>query len=138
MKSVGEVMAIAARSRIVAKGIARPRSRRRRSRRKTSDPEVLETELGDPGPERIWYVADAFRYGLSFEQIQGDTHIDPWFLAQIEDLVRQEQELKGKRLEDVDARALLTLKRNGFSDRRLAKLLDSTERKLRSAAMRSR
>src|SRR5450756_1907507 len=98
---------------------------------KTTDPEVLETELGDPGPERIWYVADAFRCGLSFEQIQGDTHIDPWFLAQIEDLVRQEQELKGKRVEDLDARVLFTLKRNGFSDRRLATLLATTERKVR-------
>ncbi len=97
----------------------------------TTDLDVLETELGDPGPERIWYVADAFRCGLSFEQIQGDTHIDPWFLAQIEDLLRQERELKGRHLEEIDAGALRTLKRNGFSDRRLATLLATTERAVR-------
>jgi carbamoyl-phosphate synthase large subunit len=98
---------------------------------KTTDLDVLETELGDPGPERIWYVADAFRCGMSFEQIQGDTHIDPWFLAQIEDLLRQERELKGRQLGDIDAGALRTLKRNGFSDRRLATLLVTTERAVR-------
>jgi carbamoyl-phosphate synthase large subunit len=132
MKSVGEVMAI---------GRTFQESLQKALRglevgadgldEKTTDPEVLETELGDPGPERIWYVADAFRCGLSFEQIQGDTHIDPWFLAQIEDLVRQEQELNGKRLEDLDAGTLLTLKRNGFSDRRLGRLLATTDRKVR-------
>jgi len=132
MKSVGEVMAI---------GRTFQESLQKALRglevgadgldEKTTDPGVLETELGDPGPERIWYVADAFRCGLSFEQIQGDTHIDPWFLAQIEDLVRQEQELSGKRLEDLDAGSLLTLKRNGFSDRRLGKLLATTDRRVR-------
>src|SRR5450830_923555 len=132
MKSVGEVMAI---------GRTFQESFQKALRglevgvdgmnEKTTDHETIKEELGDPGPERIWYVADAFRCGLSFEQIQGDTHIDPWFLAQIEDLVRQERELKGKRLEDLDVRALLTLKRNGFSDRRLATLLATTERKVR-------
>ncbi len=62
---------------------------------------------------------------------RGDTHIDPWFLAQIEDLVRQERELKGQHLEHLDTRALLTLKRNGFSDRRLATLLGTSEHKVR-------
>ncbi len=132
MKSVGEVMAI---------GRTFQESFQKALRglevgadgldEKTTDPDVLETELGDPGPERIWYVADAFRCGLTFEQIHADTHIDPWFLAQIADLIRQEQELKGRCLEDLDAAALLTLKRNGFSDRRLAKLLATTDRKVR-------
>ena len=132
MKSVGEVMAI---------GRTFQESFQKALRgletgvdgldEKTTDLEVLETELGDPGPERIWYVADAFRCGMSFEQIQGDTHIDPWFLAQIEDLLSQERELKGRRLEEIDAGALRTLKRNGFSDRRLATLLATTERAVR-------
>jgi carbamoyl-phosphate synthase large subunit len=132
MKSVGEVMAIGRTfQESFQKALRGLETGADGLDEKTTDSEVLETELGDPGPERIWYVADAFRCGLSFEQIQGDTHIDPWFLAQIEDLVRQERELKGKRLEDLDARSLLTLKRNGFSDRRLATLLATTERKVR-------
>ena len=132
MKSVGEVMAIGRTfQESLQKALRGLETGADGLDEKTTDAEVIETELGDPGPERIWYVADAFRCGLSFEQIQGDTHIDPWFLAQIEDLVRQEGELKGKRLEDLDARELLTLKRNGFSDRRLATLLATTERKVR-------
>ena len=132
MKSVGEVMAIGRTfQESFQKALRGLETGADGLDEKTTDAEVIETELGDPGPERIWYVADAFRCGLTFEQIQGDTHIDPWFLAQIEDLVRQERELQGKRVEDVDARALLTLKRNGFSDRRLATLLATTERKVR-------
>ena len=132
MKSVGEVMAIGRTfQESFQKALRGLETGADGLDEKTTDAEVIETELGDPGPERIWYVADAFRCGLTFEQIQGDTHIDPWFLAQIEDLVRQERELQGKRVEDLDARALLTLKRNGFSDRRLATLLATTERKVR-------
>jgi len=132
MKSVGEVMAIGRTfQESLQKALRGLETGADGLDERTTDLEVLETELGDPGPERIWYVADAFRCGLSFEQIQGDTHIDPWFLAQIEDLVRQERELKGLRLEDLDARALLTLKRNGFSDRRLGTLLAATERQVR-------
>ena len=128
MKSVGEVMAIGRTfQESLQKALRGLETGADGLDEKTTDAEVLETELGDPGPERIWYVADAFRCGLSFEQIQRDTHIDPWFLAQIEDLVRQETELKGQRLDGLDARALRTLKRNGFSDRRLATLLATTE-----------
>ncbi len=132
MKSVGEVMAIGRTfQESLQKALRGLETGADGLDEKTTDLDVLETELGDPGPERIWYVADAFRCGLSFEQIQGDTHIDPWFLAQIEDLVRQEAELKGKRLEHLDVRALVTLKRNGFSDRRLATLLAASERQVR-------
>jgi carbamoyl-phosphate synthase large subunit len=128
MKSVGEVMAIGRTfQESLQKALRGLETGADGLDEKTTDAEVLETELGDPGPERIWYVADAFRCGLSFEQIQRDTHIDPWFLAQIEDLVRQEAELKGQRLDGLDAGALRTLKRNGFSDRRLATLLATTE-----------
>src|SRR5690606_6190090 len=99
---------------------------------KTTDPDIIENELGDPGPERIFYVADAFRAGMTQEQIHGFSHIDPWFLAQIEDLVRQEQALAGRKLEDLDAVALRTLKRAGFSDRRLAKLLATDQHAVRA------
>ncbi|MBK5105617.1 MAG: carbamoyl-phosphate synthase large subunit, partial [Burkholderiales bacterium] len=132
MKSVGEVMAIGRTfQESLQKALRGLETGADGLDEKTTDLDVLETELGDPGPERIWYVADAFRCGLSFEQIHRDTHIDPWFLAQIEDLLRQERELKGKRPQDLDAPALRTLKRNGFSDRRLATLLAATEREVR-------
>ncbi|MBX3651228.1 MAG: carbamoyl-phosphate synthase large subunit [Burkholderiales bacterium] len=99
---------------------------------KTTDPDVIENELGDPGPERIFYVADAFRAGMTQEQVHGFSHIDPWFLAQIEDIVRQEQALVGRKLKDLDADALRTLKRAGFSDRRLAKLLITDQHAVRA------
>ncbi len=93
---------------------------------------VIERELAHPGPERLWFVADAFRVGMTVDEVHGLTHIDPWFLAQIEDLVRQEQALAGKRLlEELDARALRELKRSGFSDRRLARLLGASQRQVR-------
>jgi carbamoyl-phosphate synthase large subunit len=98
---------------------------------KTSDMEAIEAELGDPGPERIWYVADAFRCGMSREEIHQHTRIDHWFLAQIENLVEQERALAGKSLEDLDLPALRQLKRSGFSDQRLAKLLNSTQADVR-------
>ncbi|MBE0620459.1 MAG: carbamoyl-phosphate synthase large subunit [Burkholderiales bacterium] len=132
MKSVGEVMAIGRTfQESFQKALRGLETGSDGLDEKTTDAEVLETELGDPGPERIWYVADAFRCGMSFEQIQRDTRIDPWFLAQIEDLLRQEGELRGRRLVDVDAGSLRTLKRNGFSDRRLAILLAASEREVR-------
>ena len=90
---------------------------------KTTDIDAIENELGDPGPERIFYVADAFRCGMTLEEINGFSHIDPWFLAQIEDIIRQEKMLVGRKLEDIDAVDMRRLKRAGFSDRRLAKLL---------------
>jgi carbamoyl-phosphate synthase large subunit len=90
---------------------------------KTTDIDAIENELGDPGPERIFYVADAFRCGMTLEEINGFSHIDPWFLAQIEDIVRQEKLLVGRKLEDIDVADMRRLKRAGFSDRRLAKLL---------------
>ena len=90
---------------------------------KTTDIDAIENELGDPGPERIFYVADAFRCGMTLEEINGFSHIDPWFLAQIEDIIRQEKMLVGRKLEDIDAADMRRLKRAGFSDRRLAKLL---------------
>jgi carbamoyl-phosphate synthase large subunit len=96
-----------------------------------TDPEELEdlyrTELRLPGAKRIWYVADAFRSGYSLQQIFAQTAIDPWFLVQIEDLVKIEQGLAGRDLESLDAAEFRALKRKGFSDRRLAALLGSDE-----------
>jgi carbamoyl-phosphate synthase large subunit len=91
----------------------------------------IERELANPGPERIWYVGQAFRSGMDFETIRQLTKIDPWFLAQIEDIVRTEQSLSGRTLKDLDAQEVRGLKRKGFSDRRLSKLLDTSETALR-------
>jgi carbamoyl-phosphate synthase large subunit len=93
----------------------------------------LRRELATPGAERIWYVADAFRFGLSLEEVFELSAIDPWFLAEIEDLVAVESELAGKRLDQLDGDALYQLKRKGFSDARLGVLLEATEQQVREA-----
>ena len=98
---------------------------------KTQDRDTLEAELGNPGADRIWYVADAFRSGMTQAEVQQMTHIDPWFLAQIEDLVWREQALTGRQLVDLTHDELRELKRCGFSDRRLAKLLAVTQHDVR-------
>jgi carbamoyl-phosphate synthase large subunit len=99
---------------------------------KTNDRDTLEAELGNPGAERIWYIADAFRWGMPFEEIQQLSHIDPWFLAQLEDLVQREEQLKGKQISDLSHDELRELKRCGFSDRRLAKLLGTDQHAVRA------
>jgi carbamoyl-phosphate synthase large subunit len=96
-----------------------------------ADEEDLEHELANPGAQRIWYVGQAFREGMSFEKVQQLTKIDPWFLAQIEDIVLTEKTLAGRSLKGVGAAELRELKRKGFSDRRLAKLLNAEETAVR-------
>ena len=107
---------------------------------KTQDREVLEKELGEPGPERIWYVGDAFAMGLSVDEVFELTKIDRWFLVQIEEIVKIELDLdklvaeKGAQaLAALDAATLRTLKQKGFSDRRLAKLLKTSDKAVREA-----
>jgi carbamoyl-phosphate synthase large subunit len=99
---------------------------------KTQDREVLEKELGEPGPDRIWYVGDAFAMGLSVDEVFELTKIDRWFLVQIEDIVKIELELETTNLKAITADELRALKKKGFSDRRLAKLLKTTEHEVRS------
>lgn len=91
----------------------------------------LEQELRNAGPERLWYIADAFRRGWTLEQVQALTHIDPWFLEQIAEIVVTEESLRGLPLASLDRERLLGLKRMGFSDRRLARLLGCRESLLR-------
>ncbi len=98
---------------------------------KTQDREVLEKELGEPGPERIWYVGDAFAQGLSVDEVFDLTKIDRWFLVQIEEIVKIELELETRSLDDIDAGTLRTLKQKGFSDRRLARQLKTTDTAVR-------
>ncbi|MCM0035097.1 MAG: carbamoyl-phosphate synthase large subunit [Burkholderiaceae bacterium] len=132
MKSVGEVMAI---------GRTFQESFQKALRglevgvdglnQKTTDREKIQIELGEPGPERIWYVGDAFAQGFSLEEVHQLTKIDPWFLSQIKEIVDIELALEQRTLADLDVETLLQLKRRGFSDRRLAFLLDTVEAEVR-------
>ena len=94
--------------------------------------DVLIAELTNPGPERIWFVADAFRAGMSVEEVFEHSWIDPWFLVQIEDIVKTENSLKTLTLTNITKDLMWRLKRKGFSDQRLAVLLDVSETQLRT------
>jgi len=98
---------------------------------KTQDRETLEKELGEPGPERIWYVGDAFAQGMTVNEVYALTKIDKWFLVQIEDIVKIELELETHQLSELSKLEVLQLKQKGFSDRRLAKLLKTDENAVR-------
>jgi carbamoyl-phosphate synthase large subunit len=91
---------------------------------KYTDREAVAAEMGAPGPERIWAVGDAFRMGMSVDEVFAHSKIDPWFLVQIEDLIKREAALLGRGLDTLTADELRALKRRGFSDKRLGKLLD--------------
>ena len=133
MKSVGEVMAI---------GRTFQESFQKALRglevgvdgldEKTTDLDTITKEMGVPGPERIWYVGDAFRIGMTIEQVYDISKIDTWFLVQIKDLIDREQALKGRQIADLDKVAMLKLKRSGFSDRRLATLLNTDQHAVRA------
>ncbi len=133
MKSVGEVMAI---------GRTFQESFQKALRglevgvygldQKFSEREAVVSELGSPGPDRIWAVGDAFRLGMNVEEIHAVSKIDPWFLVQIDDLIRQEKLLQGRTLQSLNAHELRQLKRSGFADARLAKLLGSDETAMRN------
>src|SRR5262249_51777645 len=92
---------------------------------------ALKRELREPGPDRVFYVADAFRAGLSREDVFALTHIDPWFLVQIENLVAVEAEVKAAGLAAIDATRMRQLKRKGFSDARIAELVGTDENAIR-------
>ena len=92
---------------------------------------VLYNQLAEAGPDRIWYLADAFRQSMSLDEIFNITKIDPWFLAQIQDLVAEESALKNTSLSNIDEKLLYRLKRKGFSDKRLADILKCSETEVR-------
>ncbi|WP_079433633.1 carbamoyl-phosphate synthase large subunit [Zoogloea sp. LCSB751] len=96
-----------------------------------ADQDDLERELSEPGSQRIWYVGQAFREGMTLEQVHALTRIDPWFLIQIEDIIKTEKSLVGRSLKGINAAELRELKRKGFADRRLAKLLATDETSVR-------
>src|SRR5690554_1524129 len=89
--------------------------------------ETLIQELNVPSADRIWYMGDAFRAGMTVDEVYQYTNVDPWYLVQIEDIIREEQMLKSAGKADLDKATLYRLKRKGFSDARLAKLLGISE-----------
>ena len=101
------------------------------SERSTDKDEIVE-EIGEAGPERILYVGDAFRIGMSLDEVFEETAIDPWFLAQIEQLIQIEKTLATRTLEGLGADELRLLKRKGFSDRRIAKLVGTNQHAVRA------
>ena len=92
----------------------------------------LRREVKEPGPERIFHLADAFRAGMSVEEVHALSFVDPWFLDQIEELIEAEVDVSYRGLEGLDARRLRALKRKGFSDARIAALAGTDEGAVRA------
>lgn len=97
----------------------------------SEEPEKIRSELANPGPNRILYVADAFGAGFSLEEVHHYSKIDPWFLVQIQDLVKEELALEQKSLNDLDHKEMYRLKRKGFSDKRISQLTQASEKAVR-------
>ena len=100
--------------------------------------ETLINELTIPGPKRLFYVADAIRQGWSLEKIYSLTKIDFWFLDQLGELINIENDLLSKNFSDIDSDFLRGLKKKGFSDKRIGKLLRSTEDEIRSFRLKNK
>ena len=99
---------------------------------KTVDPDTIADELAYPRAERLWYVADAFGIGMSVDELHAHTKIDPWFLAQIKEIVDAELELEKRSLDSLSATELRELKRMGFADRRIGHLCKVRESEVRA------
>src|SRR5947199_2373289 len=133
MKSVGEVMAIGRTfQESLQKALRGLETGVDGFNLKTVDPDTIADELAYPRAERLWYVADAFGIGMSLEEIYHHTKIDRWFLAQIKEIVDTELAIEKRKLADFSAEELRSLKRMGFSDRRLAHLWKASETDVRA------
>ncbi|MGL6029577.1 MAG: carbamoyl-phosphate synthase large subunit [Legionella sp.] len=136
MKSVGEVMAIGANFQEslqkAIRGLEVGRCGLHPLFQKGDDIARLRGHLREPTPDRLWYIADAFRQHLSLEDIYQESRVDPWFLAQIEELVQLERSVFGKSLYDLTHADLLLLKQRGFADAYLAKLMYCSEEQVRN------
>ena len=132
MKSVGEVMAIGRTfQESFQKALRGLETGIDGLTERSTDRDEIVQEIGEAGPERILYVADAFRIGMTQAEVFDETAIDPWFLAQIEQLVHAESALAGRTIDSLDSGELRYLKRKGFSDRRLGKLLGTHQHAVR-------
>lgn len=138
MQSVGEVMAIGRTFQESLQKALRGLETDRSGLDEVVDPahpevhRILRREVRQPGAERILYMADAFRAGLSLRKLHKLSCIDPWFLAQIEALVRIEADVRSEGAVGLTAERLRFLKRKGFSDRRLATLVGVGEQQVRA------
>ncbi|MBQ9182147.1 MAG: carbamoyl-phosphate synthase large subunit, partial [Neisseriaceae bacterium] len=133
MKSVGEVMAIGRTfQESMQKALRGLETGLSGLDNRSTDLEEIKSEISDPGAERLLFVADAMRLGLSVEELYKQTGIDPWFLANIEDLINEEKQIVSGSLKDLYFNRLRTLKRKGFSDKRIAKLLNISEKEVRN------
>jgi carbamoyl-phosphate synthase large subunit len=99
---------------------------------KSVDPDKIGEQISNPTPDRLWYVADAFGVGMSVDEVHELTAIDPWFLAQIKDIVDIELALEKRALDSLSKEEIRHLKRKGFSDRRLAYLLKTNQDAVRA------
>ena len=133
MKSVGEVMAIGRTfQESVHKALRGLETGLAGFDTRSGDKSEIIREIGLPGPERILYVADAFRIGMTLEEIFEISKIDPWFLAQLRDLIEEEGKIAAASLQDLDYATLRRLKRKGFADQRMATLLNVSEDEVRA------
>ena len=133
MKSVGEVMAI---------GRTFQESLQKALRgleidvdgfsEQSTDKNEIIMELREPGPNRLWFLGDAFRLGLSIDEIFQHSKIDPWFLYQIKELIEIEEKIKKMSLKSFNSEILFDIKRKGFSDSRIAKLVRKKTKDIRS------
>lgn len=134
MKSVGEVMAIGATFQEslqkAIRGLEISRFGLHPLFTGTELP-VLRGHLQSATPDRLWYIADAFRHGLSLDEIHAESRVDPWFLAQVEELIEYENAVKDKKLSNIDADLMFLLKQKGFADIYLAELLECSEKEVR-------
>ena len=136
MKSVGEVMAIGRTFQESFQKAIRGLEISKDGLNEIYDPSsqdlsTLKKELSIPSPDRVWFLADAIRSGLSIQEIFNLTKVDPWFIAQIEDLVKEEEILRSLSLNSIKKDYFLSVKKKGFSDRRLATLFKVDEKKVR-------
>jgi carbamoyl-phosphate synthase large subunit len=135
MKSVGEVMAIGSNFQEslqkAIRGLEIGRYGLNPLFKKDEDLERLRGHLLEPTPDRLWYIADAFRHGIALEEIHQESKVDPWFLAQIQELVLMEQKVAGKSITEIDEATMRSLKQRGFADVYLANLFYCTEDQLR-------
>lgn len=135
MKSVGEVMAIGSNFQEslqkAIRGLEIGRSGLQPMFQK-GDMARLRGHLREPTPDRLWYIADGFRQGLSLEEIHQESRVDPWFLAQIHELVLLERSIYGKTIGEIDKTLLKQLKHRGFADTYLARILYCSEEQVRA------
>ena len=133
MKSVGEVMAIGRTfQESFQKALRGLETGIDGLTERSSDRDDIVEEIGEPGPERILFVGDAFRIGMTLDEVHAETAIDPWFLAQIEHIVTTEAQVRARALDSLTQAEMRHLKRMGFSDRRLAVLTGTHQHAVRA------